>query len=223
MCAESNQNPPPASASGAPGPSAPGGIYARPAAPPTSPGALEARRPAWPTVIGVIGIVLGALGALSAIWAAVAPKVMGDMLSTMSTAGMPGGAEMMQTSQEIAQRWRAWTVASTAGEAIVAVSLIVAASGLVRRRRWAHPAMIAWGVLRMLAALVGAIVTYQIQVGMFEAMARFQSAPAMPPGFANIMSVIGMIIVLLWGWAPPIFIFIWFARAKVRAEIAQWR
>ena len=58
------------------------------AVPPTQPGPLGTGEPLsrWPTVIGIISIVLGSLGILVWLWAMIAPFVMGSMLSNLPSA-----------------------------------------------------------------------------------------------------------------------------------------
>jgi len=37
-----------------------------------------------------------------------------------------------------------------------------------------------------------------------------------------VMSVVGAVIGIAWGWCLPIFMIIWFMRPKVRRDIATW-
>jgi len=52
------------------------------------------------------------------------------------------------------------------------------------------------------------------------------NAPAAMLGvFGTVMAIIGpmiLVFAIVWGWALPIFMLIWFSRRKIKAEIAQW-
>ena len=56
----------------------------------------------------------------------------------------------------------------------------------------------------------------------FEAM---QQDPNTPGNFGSILSTMGLagaILGVLWSWALPVFMLIWFARPAIRREVKGW-
>ncbi len=60
-------------------------------------------------------------------------------------------------------------------------------------------------------------------MGWMIAMAQAQgSAPAMPVAFQQTMILFGSALGLIWGWALPVFLIIWFRRQVIKNEVATW-
>ncbi len=191
--------------------------YLSAVAPPTEPGlaAIPAEPSAWPKVIGIIAIVLGAAGFLGGLYGALSPLFLEAMLKVM-----PPGQEAIL---EVARDFAVWTVASSLVGVVVAVVLLVAGIGLVRRRQWSVGTVRAWAVIKVLLVIATSVLGYMVAQAQFAAMSQAQAGAApMPADFGRLLSMFAVVIGLVWGWALPVFVLIWFARSKVKAETASW-
>lgn len=186
--------------------------------PPVVPGAVAARRepPSWPVPIGVIAIVLGSLGALGGVSGVLSPLYVKFMRSAMP----PGQAWAM----DITERWMTYTVTAAAVSMILAIVLLIAGIGIVRRRRWSCGRVKTWACLKIVLVLFTAVMQGLIQRETFEGI---QQQQPMMGGPASQSFVVGVAIgttalALLWGWALPVFMLIWFSRRQIRNEVASW-
>ncbi len=176
----------------------------------------------WPTAIGVIAIVLGGLGALGGCVGAFSPLFMG-MIQSIVPEGQVTGLEGMLD-------WAVWLVAVSIVSMLIAVLLLVAGIGITKRRAWGPKVALVWAGLKMIFVIVHSVAGYLIQIAQFEAMqeamANDQNMPAGMGAFMGSLmqafGIFGLLIGVLWGWALPVFLFIWFARKKIRTETATW-
>lgn len=188
-----------------------------PAAPPTQPFLRPAatKPPGWPSVLGVIAIVLGALGALGGVWGAAAPTVLRAVSRDIP--------EMESAALDAAEALGAWTIPLAMLTGGLAVLLLVAGIGLVRRRRWSRNAFRAWAVLKIALVATSAVLASFVQQQTFETMQGTDpTAPGMPAAAITVMTVSTVVFTLLWGWALPIFALVWFARRKIGEHVATW-
>ena len=84
-----------------------------------------------------------------------------------------------------------------------------------------------WSIGKILYAVPAAIIGYLMNVAMFEAMQEAAgSSPApMPAGFFGVLQKLGAagaVLGLLWFWALPVFLLVWFSRSRIRDEVAGW-
>lgn len=184
--------------------------------PPIEPGALGTGTPAptWPKPIGIIAIILGSLGMLGGALGMVAPQVMGTMASKMP----PEVAGQFEVMDDFA----GWTIASSLAGLVVAVALLVAGIGVLKQRRWGVTAIQAWAAVKMLLVVATSILTYQIFQETAVTMSQTQGVQAMPGGFMSAMGAFSVGFGLLWGWALPVFLLVWFARRKIKQQVASW-
>jgi hypothetical protein len=195
-------------------------MWAQPVAPPMQPGQIPMpeQRSTWATVIGVIAIVLGSGGILSGCWSLASPFVF-DFFRNMIPPGQATGMEVMDAIDE----WRSWTIINSLLTIAVATLLLVVGIGLLKRRRWAVGAGVAWAILKTLLALVTAVFVYMIQQAAFEAMGQqVPAAPGLGLAFYRMIAVCSAAFTVLWYCAFPVFLLIWLSRAKVKADVADW-
>lgn len=167
--------------------------------------------PVWPTVIGVLGIVLGSLGLLGGIWGAVAPIVMKTLFqNTAMDPNMP----------QFTERWIHWTVILSVLTSAVAVLLIVAGAGILKRAAWSPRAARIWAVLKMVLVIANLVVTFEIQRSALAAATQ-AGGPGMTVN-ANLIMIPSLCFGLLWGWALPVFLLIWFSRASIKEQVSKW-
>ena len=198
-----------------PQPIAPQTTFAPPdAIPPQQPGEIGgAERPAtWPTVLGVISIVFGSGAGLSGVWGFLAPQFLEMMADQMP----PGQAAPLLAMQG----WTTWIFISSALTVVIGLILLVAGIDLVRRRARGIKLGRVWAVLKMIFAVVGSCVGLIIQQDQFRQMSQ-QNLP-IGGSVYSVMVVVGVTVGVLWGCAYPVFLLIWFSRAKVKSEYARW-
>ncbi len=188
--------------------------------PPSDPGEVPPSN--WPTAIGVIAIVVGSVGAMSGCLGAFSPLIF-DLFQRIVPEGQVTGLEGMMD-------WAVWMVAVSVVGMLVAVLLLVAGIGITKRRAWGPKAALVWAGLKMIFVVVNSVIGYLVQIAQFEAMqeaiANDQNLPAGMGAFMGslmqALGIFGLLIGVLWGWALPVFLFIWFSRKKIRTETAGW-
>lgn len=174
------------------------------------------KQSSWPMVIGIIAIVLGAGGVLTSCWGTVAP-----LLTDALAQAMPAGPSRAQL--DAMKEWAVVLAAISAGALVLAAWLLTGGIGLVKRTAWARRAILVWAVAKALFVAGQSVASYFIQHDTFDAMT--QSDPTMsqmPAGFSTAVATASLVFGLVWGWALPVFMLIWFARGKIRAEVATW-
>lgn len=191
-----------------------------PLTPPTTPGPLGVpQRPsAWPTVIGILAIILGAIGLLGSVWGTVAPFV-GDKLL------VPTGTPADTVARTIMEKWKWPTLVTNVLGVVAAVMLLTWGIWMHGRRRSCVRLANAWAIFVLLTTVASAVVGYFATEESFAAIMSSTSMPAGAPTAAVMKAgaLIGALCGGLFQAAPPIFILIWLARGKIRAEVATWR
>ncbi len=200
-----------------------------PLAPPTTPGALSIpdRPAAWPSVLGIVCIVLGALGTLGGLWGVASSVMM--MTGAMPVQTMGAGP----ATPDIAQSIRTMAPMQIVAEALKFLcgsALMLVGWFMYRRRPVARPAAVWWSIAKIVVALgstaIAAWMQYVIMTDISRAVAADPSAPAQMQGVMTGMmaATIGVMVVwgIVWGCALPVFMLVWFSRAGVRAEVARW-
>ncbi|MCP3903345.1 MAG: hypothetical protein GY715_06890 [Planctomycetes bacterium] len=177
--------------------------------------------PAWPMVLGIIAIVFGSLGAF------------GGCMSAVMTLFAEKLGELMPPGQEAAfaalEKYHDLLMTTYAIAFVLAIVLLIGGIGLVRRRSWAIPVCITWAVLKIGYAMFGAYVNYLNSEAQFQAtQEQLQSDPnipniSFPDWVVEAASTIAAVFGLLWGWALPVFLLVWFSRSAVREHIRTWR
>lgn len=167
--------------------------------------------PVWPTVIGILAIVLGSLGLLGGIWGAVSPLVMKTLFQNMAVdPDMPYFSE----------KWTQWTIMSSVVSGAVAVVLIVAGAGMLKRTAWSPRVARIWAVIKMVFVIVNVVLAFQIQQSTMETTAQTGG----PRTVVNVsfLTIPGIFVGLVWGWALPVFLLIWFGRASIKEQVSKW-
>ncbi|HSW46695.1 MAG TPA: hypothetical protein VLM89_14125 [Phycisphaerae bacterium] len=187
-----------------------GSQYPYPSTPPIQPGGLtmEAEPSKWPTVIGIIAVVLAAIGILGG--------VCGLVQSFVPRPGMPAGAGGPAMEFHVTPMM---TVLAVVGFAFSA-GLLAIGIGLLKRRPWSVTLARFWAPLSILLAVCNFFVVHAMQKQMFEAMAD-QGTPV-PQGMAGGIAAGSAACGLMFGCAFPVFMLIWFARRKIKDEVAGW-
>ena len=188
--------------------------------PPTYPAPQLAMPPqprAWPMVVGVIAIILGALGALGGCIGAVVTPFAAALTRFVPEAERGSLAAIGQMVPTL-------LVMALLGLAL-AVLLLMGGVGLVRRRPYGATVCLTWSVLKLVYVVVSSVIGYLVnlsQLEHIEAMQRTAGAQAVPAEVFGAIGAFGACFGIVWGWALPIFMLIWFTRRGVRSEIRQW-
>ena len=193
------------------------------ATPPTHAGDFVALAPpeGWPTVIGVLSIIFGALATLQAFCG-----LLGMLLMTVFFNFLPQEVkDQLQTQVQSSMPYPAVQAVQILAEFALAITLLVGGIMLVRRRARAGGLLTVYALLDLLSNTYGAAVGYFV----FNAtIANAQNDPQMqqmPAGFAGIMQGVGPVMVIVtWIFAAiwPVFLLIWFRRARVRESMDNW-
>ncbi|MCK4660647.1 MAG: hypothetical protein KAV82_14085 [Phycisphaerae bacterium] len=185
--------------------------------PPTSVG--ETRQPesrsSWPGVIGIIAIIFGILATLGGIMGFLAPFILDKMGSALP--------DNSPRAIKLSEAQVSWVMISSSLTVILAVLLLVAGVGLLSRRRWAVKAAMVWAVLKMLYVVVVTMYNYNTLPQQIESISKQNpGAASMPAGSLETFAIVGLVVGLLWYWALPVFMLIWFRRKNIRDEIVGW-
>lgn len=188
-----------------------------PLTPPMTRGPQLAKPSQWPGVIGIISIVMGSLAALrGCIGAVVAP-----IISVVAGQLPEEGAAVLEPMKEL----MGWMIFNGIATTLVAVMLIVGGSGLIKRRPWGRRVCMIWSVLKMILVMVSSVLSFFIFRENMEAVLQQQGTAGLPPFFAIMMKTsgaFGMLFGIVWGWALPVFMLVWFSRQKIRTEVSGW-
>lgn len=203
-------------------------LHDPPVSPPTTPDSspydlpLSEQPSKWPTVIGIIAIVLASFGLLGAVC------VFGSMFVPgmgFNPAMMPGGPGPANSSVDMAE-WADIMQFNNAvgGVMSLAFSVLEMIGGilLLERRRIAVSWLKAFAWLTIMLSIGFQIWSWSS--GMMQQMMEFNAAIAGPGGrYAVIGGIGGVVCATVFGLAFPVFLLIWFSRSKVKAEVSTWR
>lgn len=187
--------------------------------PPVEGGALEETPSKWPTVIGVIGIILASLGLICGCSGYFTVPIQ-RWAKSMQPANAPSNT-LMEVQLQIGQQYQLITMILTTIGLGMSFWLLLASITLVRRRRSARKTIMAWAI----ASLFMFAVTISYQVLIFQAT----TAELQQRNEGNLVNqmwlgaAIGGCFAILLGIAYQVFMLIWMSRSKIKNEVAQWR
>ena len=176
---------------------------------PPPPAAVTQRRSVWPTVIGVISIIVGAMGVTGGLVGLLQPQPPSS--SQPATAPPPGPIRtMLEDMQKVPPWYRTATRACGVLFVLLSVLLIVAGLKLIQRRRVGRTLHMAYGA----ASVASLILSSAMELWLV------QSPYLRPP--TRLMMLGGWAVSSLVQWPYPLFVLVWFARSKVRQEVRSW-
>ncbi len=190
--------------------------------PPVEPGEIPHPPSAWPKVIGVITIIFGSLAILGGCSGAVSSLFMSSLSGLVP--------EEQATMYDAMEGLKPWMIIGAVLALALGILQLVAGIGLVRRRAWSPTACMVWAAIKMVFVVGYTILGDMARQAQFEAAQEMiQQDPNMPAGMAAMMAsffqvfgVFAIVVGILWGWALPVFLLIWFSRGKIKAEVAGW-
>jgi len=189
--------------------------------PPIEPGLYVAEPPAskWPTVIGVIGIVLGSLGLLCGClgYFQVPMQRWGANMAKQAGQADP----MMEAQVKVAEQYQIFTLALLTVGMILGVWMLWGTIQLVRRRRSARGTLLGWAMASTLFLAIN--IAYQSVLFRATLAELTQANAGHRVGELWLGAVIGGIFAVVFGLVFQIFTLIWFSRRKIKEEISLWR
>ena len=178
----------------------------------------------WPGIIGTIAIIFGAAGTLQN-GCGVAASLFQKQIYSMVAGAVPAAADSLAAlaAQDAASERYLWlNVGLSLLATLVAVMLLVGGIRLLRRRASSVALLRAWAVAKLVLALL--LAGYGVVI--FASQLEMMQAELQPSGTsANTMraaAFFGVAFNLIWQWALPIFMLVWFSRAPIRASTARW-
>ena len=191
--------------------------YHSPARPPTQPSEFTASQATslWPLVIGIIAIVFGALAVLAELAGSAAVFLLDTFPSAVPQA--------RATAVEAVNQLGFWAVANSLLCIGAAALLVAVGIGLLKRRHWGVRTARVWACFKIVLVAADAAVTYPlVKVQCEAAFQQMSGIPGMPAQTTELMTFGAVALVLVWGWALPVFLLIWLARRKIKAETSAW-
>jgi hypothetical protein len=179
----------------------------------------EERATKWPTVIGIIGIILASLGLICTcpgFFSLQLQRWGNDMAAQSGQANPVGEAQL-----KAAEQFHIFTLGLLAVGLFVTLWLLIGSISLLRRRRAARTHMIGWAM----ASLLTMALNVALQIVLFQSA----SAELTRMGEGHLAAqlwigvVIGAVFGILFGVALQTFVLIWFSRRKIVEEVATWR
>jgi len=175
----------------------------------------------WPGIIGTIAIIFGAAGTLQN-GCGVAASLFQKQIYSMFADAIPAAADSFAAQNAASERYLWLNVGLSLLATLVAVMLLVGGIRLLRRRASSVALLRAWAVAKLVLALLLAgygVVIFASQLEMMQAELQPSGTSANPMRAA---AFFGVAFNLIWQWALPIFMLVWFSRAPIRASTARW-
>jgi hypothetical protein len=161
----------------------------------------------WPVVFGVIGIITAAFGLL------------GGGCDMVMPAGMLGSAS---GSPDVPASPQPWTALLSAGDFLLAGLLMAASIGMLRRRDWSVRTAVLWSWAKSVTAVGDGILTAVTFRRSVPLLRNLLPPEVLTPETMNILLIGAVCISLVLGLSTPVFVLVWFRRARIRAEVATW-
>lgn len=187
--------------------------------PPTSPwshGGLPQPQSSWPGIVGTISIVFGSLGLLC-----YGCNSIMTVASPLMQSIVPPEAQQAQAQGAVL----ALNIGSYCIGFLLAILLLFSGIGVVQRRRWGRTTSIVWAFLKVALAIIVLALTVILAQDIADQVnqqmqASGQAAPfTMTPELIILFAGVGVLFQLIW----PVFILIWFNRARIKDEVATWQ
>ena len=182
-----------------------------PFTPPTQAPPPSVRASVWPTVVGIIGIIYASLGLFGTFCGLAYPFILPLYVDWLRSVGTP---EQRVQEMETSMPPVGWTVLTSMVGLALVILLFVGAVRLLRRQTSGARLCALWSWIIIPWSIVATVITLVIQL----------NAPEPSGGrWEQIGTAILIVIVALIELVLPVFMVIWFARATIKSQVAQWR
>lgn len=175
----------------------------------------------WPRTLGIITIVFGVLGILGGLVAVINPLILRKQLESYVQLGADAVAVDAYMDKMVPYQITLAVLTFTAGLLLLAGGLF-----LIKKRAIAVKLLLAWGVYKI---GIGIYTTIQSFPMVREQMEIMQSSTALAGDagetigqITSIATTFGLVAGLVWVAVLPVFLFVWFSRAKIREQVKVW-
>jgi hypothetical protein len=130
----------------------------------------------------------------------------------------------IEATRQAMKLWETWLAVTYCAALLLALFLLIGGIGLVSRRRYGVNLTRMWSWLKIPHVLGVTVLTYLMNedtVRLTKELAEGAPGPV-PEQMMEMITYVVLAITWAWGMALPIFVLIWYARAKVKAEVATW-
>lgn len=191
--------------------------------PPMDPGAITddpGQQSTWPKVIGIIAIVLGICG-LGCTCAQAGSQFMMERFLAMAEQGNMPREELakLELQTELLRDFMALTLALAIVGLGLAGWLLINGIGLTMRKGWTGRSCMLWSIVK--ALFVCGSVGVALYMGGVTTKRMDEAGIVLTP-FEQTMQTLNPLIFGVWGLVLPVFLMIWFSRARIRKEVASW-
>ncbi|MDX2017389.1 MAG: hypothetical protein SFY95_07080 [Planctomycetota bacterium] len=203
------------------------GEFVHASAPPTTPTILP-ERPSWAGAIGWISVVLGGLGILGntcGVAGTLLAKPFQGFMRSLAANAPQAQLDVMDVQMAAQARFMPAMAVISALSLVVSILLLVAGVKLLKQQADTVKLHRIWAIARLALGMAGMVVGFLMQNATTEAMKAQNLGGAAGAGaaFGEIAGMIGIIVGAMWAAAWPLFVLIWFSRAKVLDEVRTWQ
>ncbi len=177
-----------------------------------APGSFPAQadaKPSWPSVVGIISLCIAGLCVLAVIGGTIIQAANERFQTSQQREMMATMPDWNQTYQWVSHLL--W----------IATSVLLAIGGimLLKRRHLGRTLHVAYALIGIVLAVAGTAVT----LVMMNQMTMPANMPGHMQSFMRTSMIVGAVIGLPFAMAYPVFLLIWFGRAKVKQHIQTWQ
>lgn len=186
--------------------------------PPIQGGEVPKIRPVWPVAIGVICITY----AVAALACSCSGFFTGPIYEWMMEIDRESGEHDVEFQIQADQvRQVLWAYLTLSAAALAnSVLLLVSAIALIRLRSWSRRALIAWSIIEFVLIVVHSAIEIAVAARTANVLAqRDMHASIDAVWFEAMLAVAGLVALSA---IVPIFLLIWFSRAKIKQQLSSW-
>lgn len=170
----------------------------------------------WPTVLGIIGIILSVLGILGSTCSVALPFLWTPYINWLRDQNAVPEDQLDAMAASMAPNW--WLFLAGGVGLIFSIWLLMAAIGVLKRRRSGASSIFAWAMAYLVWAVIGMIGNILLTPAPPAAAGNPASAGIDPQAF----QVIGQACGFIFAAAYPVFVIFWMLRSRIKQEVAMW-
>lgn len=175
----------------------------------------------WPKILGIITLVFGTLGSLGGLVSFLNPIFLRKQMESFVELGADAADVAAYIDKMVTYQTTLAVLTSTAG-----VLLLVGGLALIKKRPVAVRLLLVWGVYKIgngIYSTIQGIPMAREQMEIMQSANAFGSDAGEAIGqFTSIATSVGLIVNLIWVMVLPVFLFVWFSRAKIREQVKSW-
>ncbi len=175
----------------------------------------------WPKTLGIITMVFGALGSLGGLVSVINPFLLRKQLESYVQMGADAAAVDAYIDKMVPYQITLSVLTFTAGLLLLAGGIT-----LLKKRVIAVKLLLAWGVYKIGIGIHTTIQGFPMareQMEIMQSSNAFGGDAAESIGqITSIATTFGLIASLVWVAVLPVFLFVWFSRAKIREQVKAW-